>query len=325
MAAAPEIWSKRAPRRRTLRSCARRPSLAVRRRSRLHCAISAATAAIPGLRCCRSMRRSRRSWPTRSIACNSWRTSRAAGHDEPPPFAVWHPLVRVDAGLESPRRAVRRVRCLIAHRARWRACCRGRQPSNRGAGPIESSDVPPESAVTKPPNPRKGASSKPTPRPRRYAYDYFISYSSPNLADAEFVERVLRGRKLRVWVQVYDSRMSEDIEKNISEALLKSRHFIGLLSSHYINSRWAMQEIRWFDDNRSNRGADQPDLVMLDCEPMQPFLDREPMRSDAKIFKNHYRGALYGKANDADRTAEIIRALKHGAAKDRGRLNQPFV
>ena len=179
--------------------------------------------------------------------------------------------------------------------------------------------------MTKRPSPRKGASSKPTPRPRRYAYDYFISYSSPNLADAEFVERVLRGRKLRVWVQVYDSRMSEDIEKNISEALLKSRHFIGLLSSHYINSRWAMKEIRWFDDNRSNRGADQPDLVMLDCEPMQPFLDREPMRSDAKIFKNHYRGALYGKANDADRTAEIIRALKHGAAKDRGRLNEPFV
>lgn len=162
---------------------------------------------------------------------------------------------------------------------------------------------------------RGGASSKPASRPRRYAYDYFISYSSPNLEDAEFVEHVLRGRKLSVWVQVYDSRMSEDIDKNISAALGKSRHFIALLSSHYINSQWAMKEIRWFDDNRQKPSADWRDLVILDCEAMQP---------DDKLLTNTYRGALYNKANEADRTAEVIRALKHGTAKDREPLNEPF-
>ena len=170
--------------------------------------------------------------------------------------------------------------------------------------------------MTKRSGPRDGASSKPAPRSRRYAYDYFISYSSPNLKDAEFVESILRGRKQRVWVQVYDSRMSEDIAKNISEALGTSRHFIALLSSHYVNSQWAMNEIHWFDDHRKNPGADQRDLVILDCEPILP--------ADT-IFRDNYRGALHDKASEADRTAEVIRALKHGAAKDREPLNEPFV
>jgi hypothetical protein len=169
--------------------------------------------------------------------------------------------------------------------------------------------------VTKRTRPRQSASSKSAARPRRYVHDYFISYSSPNLEDAEFVERVLRGRKLRVWVQVYDSRMTEDIDKNISAALRKSRHFIAMLSSHYVKSQWAMKEIRWFDRNRQKPGADRRDLVILDCEPMQP---------DDELFTKTYRGALYNKADEADRIAEVIRALKHGTAKDREPLNEPF-
>lgn len=174
------------------------------------------------------------------------------------------------------------------------------------------------------PSSRKGGSSRAAPRPRRYTYDYFISYSSPNLADAEFVEHVLRGRRLRVWVQVYDSRMTEDIEQNISEALLKSRHFIAMLSSHYVNSRWAMKEILWFEDHRKAAGAGERDLVMLDCEPMQALLDLEQLRPYEKPFKNTYRGALHDK-DETERTAEVIRALKHAAAKNREPLNEPFV
>ena len=197
-------------------------------------------------------------------------------------------------------------------------CCCREHPRGRGEGPLARPDVLLERVVTTRAPRRQSASSKAASKPRRreYAYDYFISYSSPNLKDAEFVERVLRGRKHRVWVQVYDSRMSENIDRNITEALLKSRHFIALLSSHYTKSQWAMNEIHWFYDQRKDRGADQRHLIILDCEPILP---------DDEIFKNIYRGALYDKASEADRTAEVIRALKHDAAKVREPLTTPFV
>jgi hypothetical protein len=148
-----------------------------------------------------------------------------------------------------------------------------------------------------------------------YPYDYFLSYSKPNAQDAKLVERILRGRGARVWLQAYDSRMSEDIVRNVSAAIAGSRHFIAMLSRPYLDSPWTMQEVNWFVRDQLHRDFDKRHLVVIECEPVDA---RNP------IFQSPYRGALHGKTGDDARATEIVKALEHRAAEDRARLSAPF-
>lgn len=156
----------------------------------------------------------------------------------------------------------------------------------------------------------------PAVKPRAaFAYDYFISYSSPDKADAKFVEGILRGQGARIWLQAYDSRMSENIAEAVTGAISTSRNFIAMLSSHYLESAWTKRELSWFVSSQLNRGANERHLIIIECEPVQP---------DNCILQVSYRGALHNKASDAERRAEVIRALKHEAAEDRRALTAVF-
>ena len=148
-----------------------------------------------------------------------------------------------------------------------------------------------------------------------YAYDYFISYSARNLKDAKFVESVLRGRKLRVWMQAYDSPMNGVIVKVVAEAIAQSRNFVAMLSSHFLKSDWAAQELEWFLADRLDRDYGYRHLVVIECGPV---------RRMSPIFKTQYRAKLHDKTGEADRKKEVIRALTRATAEERNPLNTFF-
>ena len=150
-----------------------------------------------------------------------------------------------------------------------------------------------------------------TARPAsEYEYNYFISYNKSQKENAALVADLLHKEGQKYWVQLYDSKRSDELEHKIHEAITKSRHFIALLCQDYIPAEsWTEKERRWFEEDRRSHPHGERKLIVLKCDDM-PDADIPP------DFKKVYYGTLSGKSENAKK-AEILLTLSGRSEKDR--------
>lgn len=89
-------------------------------------------------------------------------------------------------------------------------------------------------------------------QPKRISPSFFISYARNRVAEADFVENILRRRNLKVFRDETDFGAGHAIPNSIKEAIFEADIFIALWSSEYACSPWCFDEIEIALDRQEN-------------------------------------------------------------------------
>ncbi|GAA0224565.1 hypothetical protein GCM10009539_07140 [Cryptosporangium japonicum] len=144
--------------------------------------------------------------------------------------------------------------------------------------------------------------------PRDYEVDFFLSYSSGDVAWANWVAKHLEAAGNRVLYQRRDFPDATSWPGNVDDALRRSRHMIALLSSAYFASAYCSLE--WHAALSANLGATDRKLILLrveDC-PVDGVLG-PIVRTD--LFH----------VNEESRALRLLRDAVHGAITGRNPIS----
>ena len=81
----------------------------------------------------------------------------------------------------------------------------------------------------------------------------FISHASADDAFVKALREKLELFKVGAWVDSRQLRVGDPLEKNIQAAITAAPHFIVILSTNAINSKWVPKEIKWAEEVRQTR------------------------------------------------------------------------
>jgi len=82
----------------------------------------------------------------------------------------------------------------------------------------------------------------------------FISYSSADRWGALAVRRLLMDRGCRVWLNVFNTRVSEDVKRELGEGIAAAYVLCLLLSPAAVDSLWIAEEIARGNEQAEKRG-----------------------------------------------------------------------
>lgn len=75
-------------------------------------------------------------------------------------------------------------------------------------------------------------------------FDVFLSYSHRAARDAEWVNGVLAGAGLRVWVDERGLSTGLSLPAQIEEAIAGAKYFVPLVDDEYLASEWCLREFQ---------------------------------------------------------------------------------
>lgn len=156
-----------------------------------------------------------------------------------------------------------------------------------------------------------------------YKYDAFISYRH-NDRDAAIAQKLITlletfrrkgSRKLRAFRDVDDFPTSSDLGNSIHKALEESRFLIILASPEYLQSKWCMEEVRYFRSLHGNTNYHILPLLVSgepkDAFPEDLFYERELIESANGEVREEIREIEpLGADVRANTVADSIRKLK---------------
>ena len=143
----------------------------------------------------------------------------------------------------------------------------------------------------------------------------FISYSSADRREALAVRRLLTARGCRVWLDVFDIRVSGDVKTELGDGVAAADVLCLLLSPTSVASPWVAQEIATGEEQTAKRGMRMITVLVRPCRPpdtlvRKVLLDATAGLDSPDVQARLARAVLQGDVADAEIDAAFQETLQ---------------